>query len=194
MYRIAMQKRRCCALLLAVGSLALAAPARATVYDIGYTGTGDFDGSGFATAHGTGSFTIPGDPAHATLNAIAAFSFILQMPGAAPVAYGLADLPAFAAVAPHGTLIALLPPTGAVMWTETIEATNLPDGSFSGGSDVDLIGSGGFLADGTMAVSEPATLAVLGVGLTWLAWRRRRAKDRRKDQPPRTDRRRRQPP
>lgn len=175
------------AMLLAVGALLLAAPAHATVYDITYAGTGDFGGAGYATARGTGSFTIAGDPAHATLDAISAFSFTLWMPGAAPVTYGFGDLPTFKAVAVHGTLIALLPPTGAAMWTEAVEATRAPRGFTGEASSSDFMvnlgggemvlaqtGGGGNLPLDSTVIPEPATLAVLGMGLISLGWLRRR--------------------
>lgn len=166
------------AMLLAVGSLALALPARASVYDISYAGTGDFGGAGVATATGSGSFAVAGDPAEITLAAITAFSFTLSLPGAAPVSYGLADLPAFTAVAPHGTLVALLPPTGAGQWTETLTASPasyVNDGWDSGGAVMTVAAvTPSIVYDAPAAVPEPATLAVFGAGLAGLGWLRRR--------------------
>jgi len=70
--------------MLVAGTLVLATPAQATTVDISYTGAGDFGGSGFTTATGTGSFTLAGDPAEVTLADITAFSFTLDMPGDMP--------------------------------------------------------------------------------------------------------------
>jgi hypothetical protein len=175
--------------ILAFGLLAVTiavAPARAGTYDFSYSGVGNQSSGQDTTASGSGSFTTAGSTV-VTMGDVTAFTFALSVtyqpdftlrpnPVTDVFNYVLTDLVSFSADVTGGTLNALTLTTdqqaATYEWSQSLNFDSV-NRSSTGNFDTGPLTTGRLTL--SVAAPEPASFAMLAVGLAGLIQTRRRA-------------------